>query len=283
MKKSVYKNYKNRPNRLDKIINNLFVIILIVFGVLIGSTPMINYYMGPYHAETFYNKITTGSDFTFVGMTGCFNNSSRSAFNIGFIINVSFINTDEANVYISVFNLSSSGGFNIFNLPRNPFYPISTKIYQSNYQGIISSTPLLQILFINTPKKSTLIGNLSFNDTSFTKQPYPNFGMPNLNYIIINGYKTPFFYISYENFRVLGYIATLPGMVSLNKIMKFIYPVVNYSALNINMITIDFGSSNTAPPQNWEAFFMWGFGMGFPLDIILIAAGIILYIMRFRK
>ncbi|MGC8619473.1 MAG: hypothetical protein ACP5LA_03040 [Thermoplasmata archaeon] len=281
MKKQTYKNKKNRMN---KIINNLLVIILIGFGAGIGFLPMMEYYSGPYHAETYYNSIRAGSEFTFVGTVGGYNNSSRSGFTYGFLINVTFLNTNEAQVYITVFQLPENAGyFNIFLLPKNPFYPEPIKIDQFNYKTSISSSPLLKLLFLSTYSSDTLIGNITLNRTNFNMQPYPNFGMPNLNYIVVNGTNTPFFYILYENFRVLGYLAEMPHLVNFLPLIKDIYPGANYSKLNCQIFTIQFGSSNTAPPQNWAAFYMWGFGMAFPLDIIIIAAGIILYVMRFRR
>ncbi len=281
--KKVYRNINRGSRKRDKIVNNVLVLVLIVAGIAITISPVITYATGQYSSEEFHNSIQPGSFFTFVGAAGGYSASSKSPFNYGILINVSFINNMKAEVELTLFSLGGNHtGFNIQLLPKLPFIASSvTSIYTDSFSTNLTSSPILPILFINSTNRNSVIGNLSVNDTSFTSAPYANLGNPQYDYISINGTPTLNYYVIYSNMKVLTDFSLFNGQAV--PLMKWIYPYFNSSEDNIANLVIEFGSSNTSPVQDWGAWFQWGFAITFPINVVLIGAGIILYILRFRR
>ncbi len=285
MKKPVKSGTSKRKIKQIKFFNNALVIILVCSGIIMSIFPVSAYYFESYLPIPHHGNLVNESSITFYSTSPIFSNSSSgNTYSYGYIFNVSFKGNSHQ-IKATEFILCSGLGYPI-GIDRNN-YKINAFIGQSITKissSVLSSNSLLynilnETLFpnsncVNTTYWSYKIVNKSLEGpiSNYLGNPYLYFA--NLPSIC---------YIEYGHSKVLSALSiSMNSSVFLNLTDQKSpdhTPISPYSSI----ISISLVSGNTLPNQNWKGWILDGISNAFPVNIALIASGIILFIIRYRR
>ena len=285
MKKPIGSGASKRKIKKIKFFNNFLVILLVSLGIIMSILPVSMYFFESYLPAPHHGNLVNESSITYYSTSPIFSNSSSgNTYSYGYIFNVSFNGNShqiKATKFIICSGIGHPIGIDRNNYATNAF--IGQSITEVSSSILTPDTPLYNILnetlfpnsnCVNTTYWSYNIVNKSLEGptSNYWGNPYLYFaGVPSICYM------------EFGHSKVLGALSvSMNSSVFLNLTNQKSpdnTPTSPYSS--IFSISLIYG--NTLPNQNWKGWILDGISGAFPVNIALIASGIILFIIRYRR
>ncbi|AJC72816.1 hypothetical protein X802_09205 [Thermococcus guaymasensis DSM 11113] len=259
---------------MKKDVYQMVAIAMISFGLLVNFVPAASYYLNTYIHVPYKGNIIKNSTFSYYAFVGSFrDNKSMEDYDLGMIINITYLGNSRYQVKYALYKLLPDGGkdgINLDILPKFPFYATGGVVSISKGQRTLTSEDrLIKLLFPSNPPYGCLLNN--------TTHTYPNrfYGFPKV--IICTSNPNHSIYAIYGNSRLVAINIMPKNMSLLTSIVTL--PKTTSSPV----IAIYLGKGNTVPPQDWEGWVRYGFGISFPLNVGFVILGILLLIVASRR
>lgn len=247
------------------------VILLIAIGIILSFMPVSVYYSSEYVHAKFHDRYKQGAVFDYII------GDSFGSRNYGILFNITYIGGDTFNTTMTVYSLNGTHvGFNVGLLPNIPFYGnvslLSARSKEVNY----NSTAFLRAFISNKATVNSSIINTIISNNSEALGPEALLGYP--YYHLTSEQKA--LYLKYGNSYVLGGFG---GGGALNLTPLFSEYGVNFTSKNTLNTAISLGYTNDIPKQDWHEWFIESYYSAYPLNLALIAGGMILGIINIRR
>ncbi len=285
MKKPITSGESNRKIKKIKFFNNFLVILLVSLGIIMSILPVGMYFFETYSPAPHHDNLMKGSSVTYYSTSPIFSNSSSGkTYSYGYIFNVSF-NGNSHQIKATEFILCSEAGHPM-GIDRNDYATnafIGQSITKISSSILTADTPLYDILsetlFPNSNHVNTTYWSYNILNKSFEGPTSNYWGNPYLYFASVPS----ICYMEFGHSKILSALSvSMNSSVFLNLTKQKSpdnTPTTPYSS--IFSISLIYG--NTLPNQNWKGWLLDGISGAFPVNIALMASGILLFIIRYRR
>ncbi len=263
-------------------ISKVLAVVLVSVGLIINVVPVATFYFGTYDHFSHQNSMSAGSDFTYYGTYGAWlSGRNNTSYAYGFEVQLIYDGGNNFHLLSTVYCLTGQSiSMSIFRLPGDPFYASTQhEVFTNEVAANVSSNMFLSMVISSGGSIDTQVLKFSIKTSGFHTFAYPYVGYPTY-------YGTTLPLLDNLTYVKVGnqyLMSSLNYDGNLTELFRSLWPDMPINNSTYASTGMYLAGGNTGITQDWVGWLSYGAGTSFPVNVVLITAGVIFAMILIRR